>query len=49
MPALEDLAPSHYYVWFEESSNQRVANGRIPTAGGAWTFQRGHGSDKSIY
>ena len=49
MPALEDLAPSHYYVWFEESSNQLVANGRIPIEGGDLTFQRGNGNDKTIY
>ena len=49
MPALEDLDPSHYYVWFEESSNQLVANGRIPIEGGDLTFQRGNGNDKTIY
>lgn len=49
MPALEDLDPSHYYVWFEESSNQLVANGRIPIEGGDLTLARGNGNDNTIY
>lgn len=49
MPALENLDPSHNFVWFEETSNQLVANGRIPIEGGDLTFQRGNGNDKTIH
>lgn len=48
MPAMADLDPTHYFVWFEEGSNRLVANGRIVIEGGDLVLATGGGSDKTM-
>ena len=47
MPTSGNLDFNEYFIWFDESANHMIINGRIPVDGDV-LFDRGNGNDRTI-